>query len=65
MSLAELKAQAALLTDAERRALLSYIVSLRPGYEAHRAMITRKIDDNDPAHWVDGSELRKFLETED
>lgn len=63
MSLAQLKEQASLLEDAEKRELIAFLVMERRAKdEAFRAMIAQKIDDNDPSHWVDGSELQKILD---
>jgi hypothetical protein len=66
MSLAQLKEQAALLSDAEKREFIAFLVaSRRHEDEAFRAEIARKIDDKDPSHWVDGRELEKFLDAGD
>lgn len=66
MSLAQLKEQLVLLNDAEQRELITFLISRRLDQdEALREEMTRKIDDNDPAHWVDGSELHKLLELGD
>ena len=60
MSLAQLKDQAAHLEDVEQRELLAFLVSLRTAKDQEfKRELARKIDDVDPAHWVELDELRK------
>ena len=60
MSLAQLKDQAAHLLPAEQRELIAFLVSRQNAQdEEFRKKLARKIDDNDPSHWVELDELRK------
>ncbi|MEP6811105.1 MAG: hypothetical protein ABI992_12745 [Chthoniobacterales bacterium] len=54
MSLTQLKDQAAHLESKEQRELIAFLVALQTARdEEFRAKLTAKIDDRDPAHWVD------------
>lgn len=60
MSLAQLKDQAAHLQPAEQRELIAFLVSRQTELdEGFKDSLARKIDDKDPAHWVELDELRK------
>ena len=60
MSLAQLKDQATHLLPAERRELIAFLVSHQNEEdEDFKRDLARKIDDNDPSHWVELDELRK------
>lgn len=63
MSIAQLKTEAAALSDTERRELIGYLLSLgrqrAPGYYDHLAA---KIEDRDPAHWVREEDLDQALD---
>jgi hypothetical protein len=62
MSIAELKAEVDRLTPEERKQLASYIVAKnqlsRPEVMEE---LSRKIDDNDPSHWLTLEEFGKRL----
>ena len=60
MSLAQLKDQAAHLDAREQRELIGFLISRQTDQDAEfKQTLTRKIDDSDPAHWVDLDELQK------
>ena len=60
MSLAQLKDQAAHLQSAEQRELIAFLISRQTaGNESFQDTLTRKIDDTDPAHWVELDDLAK------
>ena len=60
MSLAQLKDQAAHLQSAEQRELIAYLVSLQTaGNDSFKDTLTRKINDTDPANWVELDEVEK------
>ena len=62
MSLDQLKDQVTHLAPQEQRELIAYIVSIHSERdEAFKKQLAQKIDDSDPAHWVDLDELRKKL----
>ena len=62
MSLAQLKDQAAHLQSAEQRELIAYLISLQTaGSDSFKDTLARKIDDTDPAHWVELDDLEKRL----
>lgn len=58
MSLAQLKDQVLLLPQDEQRELISFLVAQRQTQE-RRELLARKIDDNDPSHWITLDDLRK------
>lgn len=60
MSLAQLKDQAAHLMLDEQRELIAFLISRQAEQdEDFKAALARKIDDKDPAHWVELDELQK------
>lgn len=60
MSLAQLKDQAARLQLLEQRELIAYLISLQTEKDDDfKRELARKIDDHDPAHWVELDELKK------
>lgn len=60
MTFEQLKEQLSGLREDQQDQVAAYLVHLRnlrePGY---REEMARRIDDQDPAHWVDLSELRE------
>jgi hypothetical protein len=64
MSLAELKDEAAHLSAQEQRELIAFLVALETqADQAFREQLAAKIDDRDPAHWIELERLReKFVE---
>ena len=65
MSLAQLKDQAAHLQSAEQRELIAFLIARQTaGNESFKDTLARKIDDTDPANWVELDDLKKrFSET--
>jgi hypothetical protein len=62
MSIQQIKAEAANLSEAQRRELIGYLVALgRSKDGAYWDKIERKIADNDPSHWVSESGLDSAL----
>jgi hypothetical protein len=60
MSLAQLKDQAAHLDLSEQRELIPFLISRQTALdEDFKGVLAAKIDDADPAHWVELDELRK------
>ena len=60
MSLAQLKDQLAHLAPGEQREVIAFLVSQQTERdEDFKDVLARKIDDKDPAHWVDLDELQK------
>ena len=60
MSLAQIKDQATHLEIGEQRELIAFLVSRQTEQdEDFKRTLTEKIDDNDPAHWVELDDLRK------
>lgn len=60
MSLAQLKEEAAHLHPAEQRELIAFLVAQQTEKdEEFRNDLARKIDDNDPAHWLELDDLQK------
>ncbi len=60
MSLTQLKDEAAHLPSREQRELIAYLVALQTaGDEEFKAKLGEKIDDRDPAHWVDLDEAQE------
>lgn len=54
MSLTQLKDEAADLPSKEQRELIAFLVALQTARdEEFKAKLAAKIDDRDPAHWVD------------
>jgi hypothetical protein len=62
MSIQQLKAAATELSDAERRELIGYLISLgRERTPDYWARLEAKIADRDPAHWVGEEDLDRAL----
>jgi hypothetical protein len=62
MSLDQLKDQVSHLAPKEQRELAAYIVSLQTERDdGFKRQIAQKIDDFDPAHWIELDDLRKRL----
>jgi hypothetical protein len=60
MSLTQLKHEAASLSEKDRRELMAYLVALETEKdEAFRRKLAGKIDDADPAHWLELNEVQK------
>lgn len=60
MSLTQLKDQAAHLPSKERRELIAFLVSLQTeSDENFQQTLARKIDDKNPASWMELDELQK------
>jgi len=60
MSLAQLKDELAHLSLKEQRELMAYLVSLQTAAdEGFKRKLASKIDDKDPAHWVELEALRE------
>ncbi len=60
MSLAQLKDQAAHLQSAEQRELIAYLISLQTaGSDSFKDTLARKIDDTNPANWVELDDVEK------
>lgn len=62
MSIAELKTEVDRLTPEERKQLTAYLVMKnRMSDEGFAEKLSRKINDNDPAHWITLEEAEKRL----
>ena len=62
MSLDQLKEKVVELTAPERRQLMAFMVALETEQDQQfRAQLARKIDDRNPANWVELDELQKRL----
>ena len=62
MSLSQVKDQAAQLPPAEQRQLIAFLVAEQAKKdEGFKQAMARKIDDNEPSHWIDLDEARKRL----
>ncbi len=60
MSLEQLKDQEARLQPGEQRELIAFLISRQTAQdEDFKDTLARKIDDKDPAHWVELDELQK------
>lgn len=60
MSLDQLKHEASELSSAEQGELMAFLGSIQIAEDDEfRAELTRKIDDKDPAHWVNLDDLTK------
>jgi hypothetical protein len=60
MSLTELKHQAASLPAKQRRELVAYLVALQAEKdEDFKKKLAAKIDDHNPAHWMELNEVQK------
>jgi hypothetical protein len=60
MSLAQLKDQAAHLPFKEQRELIAFLISLRTEQDENfKAGLAAKIDDKNPANWVELDDLTK------
>ena len=60
MSLAQLKDQATHLEIDEQRELIAFLIARQTEQdEDFKRILTEKIDDNDPSHWVELDDLRK------
>ena len=64
MSVQELKAELAALSETERAEVSAFLFHLRhagdPDYEA---AIQRRMDDKNPAHWLTLNDLERRLDT--
>jgi hypothetical protein len=62
MSLDQLKDQVAHLKFQEQRELIAYLVAIQTGRdEQFQQSLAEKIDDKDPARWMELDEVRKRL----
>lgn len=60
MSLTQLKHEVASLPEKDRRELMSYLVALQTEKdEPFKKKLAAKIDDRDPAHWIELNEVQK------
>ena len=60
MSLAQLKDQAVHLDLGEQRELIAFLISRQTEQdEDFKRALAQKIDDTDPAHWVELDDLQK------
>ena len=60
MSLAQLKDQAAHLQSAEQRELIAFLIARQTaGNESFKDTLARKIDDTNPANWVELDDVEK------
>ncbi|HXI72927.1 MAG TPA: hypothetical protein VNN22_21520 [Verrucomicrobiae bacterium] len=60
MSLTQLKDQAAQLPSKERRELIAFLISLQTeSNEDFQKTLAAKIDDKNPANWVDLDDVQK------
>ena len=60
MSLAQLKDQAVHLDLGEQRELIAFLISRQTEQdEDFKRTLAQKIDDTDPAHWVELDDLQK------
>ncbi|HRH94687.1 MAG TPA: hypothetical protein PLB55_02070 [Prosthecobacter sp.] len=60
MSLAQLKNEAAELSPAEQGELMAFLGSIQIAEDDElRAELTRKIDDQNPANWVDLDDIKQ------
>jgi hypothetical protein len=60
MSLAELKEQAGALPAKQQRQLIAYLVALQTEKDdKFKRKLSAKIDDHDPAHWMELREAEK------
>jgi len=60
MSLTQLKDQAANLPFKEQRELIAFLISLRTGQDENfQNTLASKIDDKNPANWVELDDLSK------
>lgn len=65
MTLLHLQQEAAALTPVEQRKFVAFLVSLQTEKdEEFRSRLATKIDDNDPAHWMDLEDLKARLDAE-
>ena len=62
MSLQQLKTEASVLSDLERRELIGHLVALGREREAgYWEKLAAKLEDQDPAHWVREEQLDRAL----
>jgi hypothetical protein len=60
MSVDEIKKSLDSLTAAERKEVAIHLSRLRSAAdEEHRALITARLDDKDPSHWISLDELKR------
>lgn len=60
MSLAQLKDEAAHLPSKEQRELIAFLIAAQTARDdAFKKDLAAKIDDRDPAHWMELDEVRK------
>jgi hypothetical protein len=60
MSLAQIKDQAAHLRLAEQRELIAFLISRQTEQDQDfKDTLARKVDDKDPAHWIELGDLQK------
>ena len=60
MSFAQLKNEVAQLASTEQRELIAFLVSLQTRKdEKFKQKLAAKIDDRDPAHWVDLDDVQR------
>ncbi|MFT5467787.1 MAG: hypothetical protein ACI8UO_002894 [Verrucomicrobiales bacterium] len=62
MSLAQIKDEVAAMTEREQRELFGYMISLRDTNDKElKRSLARKIDDNNPANWMNMDEFSERL----
>jgi spore coat protein CotH len=60
MSLVELKREAARLSTKEQRELMAFLVAIQTEADQNfKEKLAARIDDRDPARWVELNDLRK------
>jgi hypothetical protein len=60
MSLTQIKQAAGDLTEQEQRELIAYLVAMQTEKDASfRSKLAAKIDDRDPANWMELKDLEK------
>ena len=60
MSLTQLKDEVARLPSKEQRELIAFLVSLQTAKdEEFKKKLATRINDRDPAHWIEFDELQK------
>ncbi len=65
MSIEVLKQELAGLAEQERTQIMAFLLSLQDAQDSsYRAMLARKIDDNDPSRWVTMEGLDRRLTDE-
>ena len=60
MSITQIKEAAAKLSPKKRRELMAYLIALQTENDrTFKEQLAAKIDDRDPAHWLELNEVKK------